>query len=215
MTYPTMSFERPAAEDRFRVLPEEMTVAEVARRARVAGLAFMTGSAFGFRRVDLEMWIYDHYEEAVAHSRIGPRALPRDHGAGLDDIAFEALVRNTRERVLRMLLAARRNWSVPTFARDMIDHRMVLAIYDRSGDVAYAPVAHADLRLFDRVASLFIADFLSDPTDYALVTPCDQCGDVGLGGRVEHASWCVEAPTHSAIIERRRGERITMRGVGT
>jgi hypothetical protein len=214
MVHPTSSFERPTAEDRFRVLPSDIVVSQLVRRARIAGLAFMTGAAFGLRRVDLRSWILEHYEGAVAYSRVGAHAIPRDESADLDEMAFAELVRHTRERVMRMLVEAHRNWSVPTFARAMIDHRLVVAIYDRSGDVAYAPAAHADLRLVDRVASLFIADFLSDPSDYALVTPCEQCGEVGLGGKVDHASWCTDAPTRSGIIARTRGARDTVPGMG-
>ncbi len=214
MAYPTKCFERPIAEDRFRVLPEHVRVKDVVRAARNAGLGFMTGAAFGFRRVDLRQWRLEQYESAVSYSRIGVRAVPWDDGAGLDDLALDRLVRTTRDRVMRMLLGARRTWGTPTFARDMIDFRLVVAIYDRDGEVGYAPAAHPELRLSDRVASLFIADFLTDAADYAVVTPCDQCGEVGLGGVVDHASWCVDAPANSHIVEKVRRSRSTIRGVG-
>ncbi|HEY8079798.1 MAG TPA: hypothetical protein VIF62_36960 [Labilithrix sp.] len=214
MAYPTKSFEVPVAQDRFRVLPAHVRTRDVVRAARNAGLGFMTGAAFGFRRVDLRQWRLEQYETAVSYSRIGVRAVPWDDGAGLDDRALDRLVRSTRERVLRMLQSARRTWGTPTFARDMIDFRLVVAIYDRDHEVGYAPASNPEMRLVDRVASLFIADFLTDASDYAIVTPCDQCGEVGLGGVVDHASWCLEAPTNSHVIERVRRSRTTLRGVG-
>jgi hypothetical protein len=215
----TRTFERPVAEDRFRVLPHGVRVEEIVHASRVAGIAFVTRAAFGFGRIDLARWGLGEYEEATAYSR-GSAAAPRLRETALDEVAIELAVKDARDRVLRMVHAARTTWRAPTFARDMIDFRLVIQIYDRDGGEAYAPAAFGDMRLVDRVASLFIADFLSRKDDYDHVVSCDTCGDVTIGGHARHASWCIEPPTHSGIVERTRpsrmpAKRITLRGVGT
>jgi hypothetical protein len=45
---------------------------------------------------------------------------------------------------------------------------------------AYAPVSLARMRLADRVASLFVADWLNDPTDYRKITHCRACGGIAF-----------------------------------
>jgi hypothetical protein len=129
------------------------------------------------------------------------------------------MVDEARARVTAMVHQAAVNWRAPSFARTMIDARLVLTVYDRSGQEGYAPAAHDDMRLKDRVAALFLADYLSRPSDYERIAACEACGEFVIGTRPQHASWCAEPPSASGIVERSRpsrryGGRLTLRGVG-
>ena len=215
--HPTKSFEKPTVEDRFRILPSGISAVEVVDLARSAGLAFMAGTALVWSREELRRWLLLEYETATAWTRSDEA--PIDFTTGLDDVEVSLLLDRTRARVMAMLERAHDLWKVPTFARDMIDGRLVVAVYDRDGSQAYAPTSHADMGLVHRVTSLFVADYLARPSDYALVSSCEACGQVAIGSRSSHPSWCAEPPTKSGIVERtddRRsyGKRPTLRGVG-
>lgn len=218
-THPTITFERPSADERFRVLPSDVTVADVTLAARSAGLAFVTGAARGWDRALLRSWLVLDYEPATAWTRTADGRKPFDPVSGLDDVEVSMLVEETRQSVLRMIHAASVNWRARTFARDMIDARLAVAVYDRAGAEGYAPAIHADMRLKDRVTSLFVSDYLSHRSDYDRVVQCDACGEVAIGTRPRHPSWCAEPPAQSGIVERSRDSRtyrgrLTLKGVG-
>jgi hypothetical protein len=44
--------------------------------------------------------------------------------------------------------------------------------------------------LSDRVASLFVADWLNDRLAYRFVQHCGECGEVGIGAQLEHGAAC-------------------------
>jgi hypothetical protein len=218
-THPTMSFEKPSVEDRFRVLPNGVAARDIVEAARGAGLAFVVGSAFGWGAAQLRSWLVLDYEPAVVWTRVADGRAPHDPIAGLDEVDVATLVDSARDRMMRMLLTARVNWKPATFARDMIDARLAVAVYDRDGEEAYAPAVHADMRLIDRVMSLFVSDYLSRPADYDRIVSCDACGEVAIGTAPRHLCWCAEPPAQSGIVERSRSQhrydgRFTLRGVG-
>jgi hypothetical protein len=218
-THPTISFEKPTVEERFLVLPTGVLVQRLVEDVRSAGLAFIAGSAMGWNRAQLRSWLVLDYEPAITWTRLPDGHAPHDPLEGLDDVEVSMLVDQTRQRVLAMVQAAAVTWRAPTFARDMVDARLAIAVYDRAGAEAYAPAFHGDMRLKDRVASLFIADYLTRPSDYARVVACDACGELAIGSAPRHSSWCAEPPTQSGIVERSRpsrtfGSRFTLKGVG-
>jgi len=215
--HPTKSFEKPTVEDRFRVLPPGVSVDDLLDLSRAAGLAFLAGTAFGWSRVQLRHWLILDYEAATAWTRVGDRRSPIDPTLDLDDVQVDMLIDRSRRRVMNMLDHAREMWRVPAFARDMIDGRLIVAIYDRDGIEGYAPAAHAEMGLVHRVMSLFVADYLARPSDYDRIASCDACGEVAIGTRNNHPSWCAEPPKESGIVERSRVGRPlrqTLRGIG-
>src|SRR5437588_332088 len=84
----------------------------------------------------------------------------------LDESSVEEVLVRTRERLLEMLGACASSWQHPTFAREMVNAGLVTGVRDRYGAIGYAAVDSAEQRLVDRVASLFIADYLTRPADY-------------------------------------------------
>jgi hypothetical protein len=218
--YPTLSFVKPAAEARVCVLPVGVSVRRVTEASRRAGLAFLSGSALGWDRANLRSWFVLDYEPTIAWSRPATDRIHGDPAEGLDDVDVSMLVDQIRERTIAMLHGASVNWRSTTFARDMINAGLAVVVYDRVAVAqAYAPAVHGDMRLKDRVTSLFVADFLSNPSDYDRLGHCDACGDVAIGAMPRHPAWCARPPTKSGVIERRRnthayGRRSTLKGVG-
>jgi hypothetical protein len=216
-SHPTKSFEKPTVEDRFRVLPSGVDAVDISNLARAAGLSFLAGAAFGWSRVQLQHWMILDYQAATAWTRMGDGRAPIDPTEGLDDVRVDVLIDRTRRRVMAMIDKARHMWSGPAFVRDMIDGRLVVAVYDRRGGEAYAPACHADMGLVHRVTSLFVADYLARPSDFDRISSCDGCGEVAIGTRGKHPAWCAEPPKESGIVERSRVSatfRRTLRGVG-
>lgn len=215
--HPTISFEKPSLDDRFRVLPYGASADDVVSLARCAGLAFLSGSAFGWSREQVRQWLILDYGAATAWTRMDHGHSPVDPTLGLDDLQVDMLVDRSRRRVLRMLERSRDMWATPTFTRDMIDGRLVVCVYDRNGTQAYAPASSTDMGLVHRVTSLFVADYLSRPSDYDRIVSCSACGEVSIGSLDTHPSWCTEPPRQSGIVEREGAsvsKRQTTRGCG-
>jgi hypothetical protein len=218
--YPTLSFAKPSVEDQVRVLPPGVTVRRVMDATRRAGLAFVSGAAMGWDRGQLRSWFDLDYEPSIAWSRSSVDRVLSDPAEGLDDVEVSMLVDKIRLRMIETLQGAAVNWKTKTFARDMVHAGLAVAIYDRSASAqAYAPGVHPDMRLKDRVTSLFVADYLSRAPDYDRIGSCDACGEIAIGTTPRHSSWCAKPPTKSGIIERRRqtqayGRRYTIKGVG-
>jgi hypothetical protein len=68
---------------------------------------------------------------------------------------------------------------------------LVASVTDETGRLAFAPVARAEHAFAARVASLFVADFLAHPSDYAGITACSSCGEMELAGSPRHTRACV------------------------
>lgn len=90
------------------------------------------------------------------------------------------------------------------FAREMIDEGFVVGVTDAAGAIGYAPLDAFDMRLVDRVRSLFVADFLTRPEDFASFSVCDHCGGATFDGAVSHGAAC---DGRGAVVLRRRAPR--------
>jgi hypothetical protein len=62
------------------------------------------------------------------------------------------------------------------FAKAMVDAGLVVGVIDHeSSSLGFAPVSSPEMRLVDRVRSLFVADYLTSPSDYASFRVCTAC----------------------------------------
>jgi len=93
---------------------------------------------------------------------------------------------------------------------------------DADDDLGYAPMARPDMRLVDRVTSLFVADYLTRPADYERFRVCDACAAIMFDGGAGHQEVCLR-PAHAsgmrfAAAARARGDgegrRSTLIGLG-
>ncbi len=74
----------------------------------------------------------------------------------------------------------------------MLEGGFVVGVMDSEYALGFAPVATPSMRLVDRVTSLFIADFLTRPADYARFRICDACSAIMFDGGAEHFEVCLK-----------------------
>ena len=118
----------------------------------------------------------------------------------MDISTLERVVLDARARIFEMLASSATSWKTESFARTMVEGMLVVGVTDASGAIGYAPVRYAELRLVDRVASLFVADYLTRPSDYLTLATCEECGDLAFDGEPRHAPWCAEPPLRSDVV---------------
>jgi hypothetical protein len=155
-----------------------------------------------------------HYEGVALAPKGGDgsyRGVPQD---------FERHVLDVRERIFDELARCAIDWARPSFAHEMIEARLVVRIHSSYDELGYAPLRSADLRLFDRVLSLFAADYLTRPADYRSLGTCDECGLLSFNAGGRHADWCAAPPPVIGIIDlvpdrEQRQPPCTIPGVGT
>lgn len=198
---PTPSFNKPPPAERVRFLPKGQTVWAIVDRCREAGVAFAEGTTGGWSARDLAGWLVDQYEPATAatYTLVRRTKLPPGH-RGVDSGALERIVLDTRARIFEMLASCTQTWAAESFPRDMVDGMLVVGVQDTTGAIGYAPVRYAEMRLVDRVASLFVADYLTRPSDYHTLVTCEECGDLAYDGVPHHRHWCAEPPIRSDVV---------------
>jgi hypothetical protein len=74
--------------------------------------------------------------------------------------------------------------------------------------IGYAPVDAPAMRLVDRVRSLFVADYLTRPADYAAFAVCDECEGATFDGALYHES-CAR-PRLRTVLRRRRARDVLL-----
>ncbi len=203
---PTHSVRAWSEDARFCLLRPGCRVRDVADACRSAGLGFAWSAHHGWGRRELARWLVGPYALAAAATRTlrasGTR-LAVVHRP-LDEGEVEELLVRARAEVLEELRAA---WSWghdAAAARSWMDEGLVAGIADEASDLGYAPVDRAGMRLVDRVRSLFIADYLTRPSDYAAFAMCDGCDGATFDGGLYHLD-CARPRGRTAL--RRRSPR--------
>jgi hypothetical protein len=204
---------RSSADPRFRMLATDTSVHDIADRARAAGFGFVSSSRWGWGKRDLANWLVHDYRPAVLEASARPRT--EVSSAKADDASATKLVASARRRVVEMLTEAVTTWSGEDFARESIDNGLVIGVSDALGGLGYAPVHQGRMRLVDRVASLFIADFLTRPRDYEQLVVCGQCDEVSFKWDEVHEDGCEARGPRSGVVVRPRHRRSTHKGMGT
>jgi hypothetical protein len=203
---PTKSFIAPRVETRCLVLDAGVTVKDVADAARSAALGFAWGADRGWGKRELARWLVGPYARAVRVSHgarsgvrraIAKRPLAEDTVAHLLERAHAYLLDG-----LRSVATWRRD---AAFAREMIDEGFVVGVVDDSSAIGYAALDAFDMRLVDRVRSLFVADFLTRPSDYDGFVVCSSCGGATFDGAVSHAGSCGDRGDREGASLRQRG----------
>lgn len=209
----TKSFaELPTSKRWARVQPLAggVRVRDVADACRSAGLAFAWSASLWGKR-ELAQWLVGPYARAVS-----PVALPemRRFPAVDEPVAAETIALLLENAHVQLLDGLRRTWAWRAdsdFVRAMIDQGMVAGVTDDAGAFGYAPVDAPNMRLVDRARSLFLADWLTRPHDYASFAVCNHCGaatfDFGESHRDECSGEVLSVPRRSTM-------RLTQVGLG-
>jgi hypothetical protein len=208
---------------RFCMLPPGSRVRDVADACRSAALGFAWG-ARGWGRRELARWLVGPYATAVAATRpiampasLVPRPVVTRSPRSVSEESVAELLRDAHERLVRTLRTAH-DWSASgELAREMIDAGLVAGVMDDGSAIGYAPINGHRMRLVERVASLFIADYLTRADDYASFEICNECASATFDA-FAHLAECAGAP-HAAprsVLRRRAAAHplATLAGVG-
>lgn len=188
---PTKSFIAPRLEARCVALEAGVTVSDIAYAARSAALGFAWGADCGWGRRELARWLVGPYARAVAVSqaaRSGVRRAVTERPLAEDTVKH--LLRRSHAYLLDGLRSAATWRRDASFAREMIDEGFVVGVVDESSAIGYAPLDAYDMRLVDRVRSLFVADFLTRTADYDDFAVCDTCGAATFDATTSHLGYC-------------------------
>lgn len=156
-------------------LLDDSTLESVSLECREAALAFMSGVATGWDKLDLARWLTGPYARATRHTRHGERVAHVGQGREVPDMTVIELGIETRRRLRDALHAAALDCGALGFAEDAIQRGTVRRAFDSDGQTVWVPVDGARSRLLDRVESLFVADYLNTPQAYAELVVCPRC----------------------------------------
>ena len=178
-------------------------VVDVADACRSAALAFAWSAHNGWGRRELARWLVGPYAHAVAATRTlrgsGLRAAVVHYE--LDEETIEGLLAATHAKTIEMLRSIWSWTNDATTVRARIGEGLVAGIVDEASELGFAPVDNARMRLVERVRSLFVADYLSRPGDYAAFAVCDDCEGATFDGGLYHED-CMRPRSRTAVRHR-------------
>jgi len=187
-------------------------VVDVADACRSAALGFAWSAHNGWGRRELARWLVGPYAHAVAATRAlrasGTR--PAVVHRALDEQTVEELLSTTRTEIIEMLRGV---WSWThdaRTARARIGEGLVAGIVDEAGGLGFAPVDNVRMRLVDRVRSLFVADHLTRPGDYAAFAVCEDCDGATFDGGLYHED-CMR-PRSQTMLRHRAVREVVLPG---
>jgi hypothetical protein len=193
----------PTADARFCPLAPGRHVREVVDACRSAALGFAWSAHHGWGKRELARWLVGPYAHATSATR-GLRGSGLQHAVAphpLEEATIETLLVDARAEIL-MLLRDVWSWSYDTTsARACIDEGLVVGIADDEANLGYGPVERPRMRLVDRVRSLFVADYLTRPADYAAFAVCSGCDGATFDGGLYHEG-CAR-PRLRSVLRRR------------
>ena len=162
---------------------------EVADECRAAALAFMTGVASGWEKVDVARWLVGPYAAATRHAPRAAAGAPRG-GALVDEVALEALLTRVRGQLLASLERASLDNGSLDLAEESVQRGLVHRVVDETGGDAWVPVDRPRMRLRERVGSLFAADWLNVPHAYLELLVCHRCEAVVFDAYAKRRGMC-------------------------
>ncbi len=131
----------------------------------------------------------------------------------LREETIEGLLAATHAEIIEML---RSIWSWTNDAatvRARIREGLVAGIVDEASELGFAPVDSMRMRLVERVRSLFVADYLSRPGDYAAFAVCDDCDGATFDGGLYHED-CMRPRSRTALRHRAVRQVVLPGGAG-
>jgi len=204
--------EPSSSDARLCPLLPGIRVADVADACRSAALGFAWSAHNGWGRRELARWLVGPYAHAVAATRAlrasGTR--PAVVHRVLDEETVEQLLSTTRTEILEMLRGV---WSWThdaRAARARIGEGLVAGIVDEASELGFAPVDNVRMRLVDRVRSLFVADYLTRPGDYAAFAVCEDCDGATFDGGLYHED-CMR-PRSRTMLRHRAVREVVLPG---
>lgn len=184
------------------LLGDDDTVESVSSECRQAAVAFMSGVASGWDKLDLAFWLTGPYARAVRHTRHGERVTALASAPSLEEPTVERLLAHVHEDLLGAIVVATHRDGALEFAEPAVEMGHVRKALDADGVGVWVPVDRTRMRLVDRVRSLFTADYLNAPDAYAELFVCAQCGGLVFDGSGKRVGLCAAHRRHSGIVFR-------------
>jgi hypothetical protein len=178
------------SRDARRPLDDGATRQSIADECREAALSFMAGVATGWDKLDLALWLTGPYARATRHGTRGERVAAMHGGAILHDETLELLVTRVRGQLLASLETSALELGSLEFAGEMVERRLVRRVVDAAGEDAWVPVDGMRARLRDRLQSLFVADYLCEPSSYGELFVCHLCEAVVFDAHAKQLGIC-------------------------
>jgi hypothetical protein len=196
-----------------RPLEPGVSRATVSAQCREAALAFMSGVAAGWDKLDLVLWLTGPYAGATRHVPRGERVAGLDEDADLDDELVEDLLARVRGQLFASLEKAALRTGILDFAEGALERGLVHKGIDADGHDVFIPVDGSRMKLADRVRSLFAADYLDDPSAYLELFVCHECEAVVFDDDAKRRGACGRHRTRSDVVP--RGPRTEEAGDGS
>ncbi len=178
-------------------------VRDIADACRSAALGFAWSAHHGWGRRELARWLVGPYARAASATRSlrmsGVRRAVNHRP--LEEARVADLLVESRNEILEVLRNAYTWTHDASAARACIDEGLVAGIIDETSDLGYAPIDSMSMRLVDRVRSLFVADYLTRPSDYAAFAVCSDCEGATFDGALYHVN-CTLPRSRTALRRR-------------
>jgi len=168
----------------------DVTREELSNDCRGAALSFMSGVASGWTKADLAEWLTGPYARAVRHASLRDRAAVVTAQAPASSASIEALLVAARGQLLASLEKAVLDLGTLDVTDDTVGRGIVRKTFDVEGRSAWIPVDSPRLLLRDRLRSLFAADYMNIPYDYAQLFVCHRCEAVVFDERAKRRGVC-------------------------
>lgn len=175
-----------------------LRVADIADACRSAALGFAWGASAWTKR-DLATWLVGPYARATTRGESTDER--RAYGVcTVDADALEHLLSRSHASVIEWLRSAWTWRHDARAARSIVADGLVVGVIDEASGIGYAPVDRSGMTLVRRVESLFLADYLTRPSDYAAFAVCSECDGATFDGGIYHVD-CLDCS--SAVLRRR------------
>lgn len=200
------------SDARFCALLPGLRVPEVADACRSAALAFAGAARDGWGRRELARWLVGPYAHAAAATRSLRTSGTRRavvHRA-LDEETVEELLARSRDEISVMLRGVWSWTDDPAFVRARIDEGLIAGVIDETSELGFAPLDRSGMRLVDRVRSLFVADYLTRPADYAAFALCEDCDGATFDGGLYHVGCSRPRPSSRTRLRHRAPREVVL-----
>jgi hypothetical protein len=193
-------------------LASDVTREDVSAECRDAALELMAGSAHGWDKLDLVLWLTGAYHRATRHVLRGERVANINDGDDIQEETLELIVARVRQQILASLEKAALEDGTLDFAEDAVARGIVQKAITEDGEEVWVPVDASRMRLRDRVRSLFVADYLNAPESYAELFVCHRCEAIVFDAGAKDLGVCAAHKRLSGVVPRDDAE--TARVVG-
>lgn len=209
-----MAFASGSSRNKRRV-EDDSTRESIAAECREAAIAFMSGVASGWDKLDLALWLTGPYARATRHAKRGERvaslndASSPDQTTEIADETLESLVTRVRGQVLASLEKGALELGALDFSNDVVERGLVRKVVDAEERDAWIPVDAPRMRLRDRILALFTADYLNAPYNYAELFVCHRCEAVVFDEQAKRRGLCGTHRLSGVVL--RDGEPLSVR----